>query len=156
MSGTQPQQPDDGRRRLALATQALREQPEPGWPGVADAVVRRVREVGRTSRPLVVHDQPEVDEAVHGGLRVAEHVVTDALRRALREVPRCRPVGVRLDVVDGRVGAAHVEVAVAYGSDVRAVAATARSAVATVLPAVVGPVAALPVEVAVVDVLPPA
>jgi uncharacterized alkaline shock family protein YloU len=133
-----------GGSTLTMATRALQDQPEPGWPEIADRLGRRLRSVSRPGRPLTVHRDGAAS------LRVDRRVVVDAVRRAIDPVPACRPVAVTVATEQDRVSSVQVEVWARYGSDVHQVAAAARAAVAAVLIGVLG--APCPVHVAVVDV----
>lgn len=133
-----------GSEALARATLALQEESEPGWSDVADRVTDRLRGVSRPGRPLLVRE----DDA--GVVRVDQRVVVDATRRALAEVPACRPVGVTVHTEAGVATSVRVQVWAGYGVDVRQVAAAVRAATVSVLTDVLG--VTLPVDVDVVDV----
>ncbi|MGJ7440740.1 hypothetical protein [Aquipuribacter sp. MA13-13] len=134
----------EGTSALARATRALQDEPEPGWPDLAERVSRRLRSVSRPGRPLVV----QVGDA--GTLRVDQRVLVDTVRRAVARVPGCRPVGVDVRSQEQEVTSLRVQVWARYGSDVRAVATDARAvAVGSLQDVLARPV---PVDVDVVDV----
>lgn len=129
---------------LARATRALRDEPDPGWPELAEQVSRRLRTVSRPGRPLTLQ------ASATGTLRVDQRVVVDTVRRAAAQVPGCRPVGVDVETDAQQVARVRLEVWASYGSDVVAVAEAARVAVSDSLLEVLARVC--PVDVAVVDV----
>ena len=137
---------DGGPDALARATRALQEQDEPGWSEVSDRVRRRLRTVSRPGRPLMVHDSGA------GTIRVDERVVVDTVRRAVAQVPGCRPVAVAAHADVQVLASLRLAVWASYGTDVRAVAAAARGAAAGAVVEVLG--RGCPVDVAVVDIDP--
>lgn len=134
----------DGEGVLARATRAMQDEPEPGWPDLAERVSRRLRTVSRPGRPLTV----QVDDA--GTLRVDQRVLVDVVRRAVAGVPGCRPVGVEVRALEQQVTSLRLQVWAGYGLDVRAVADDARTAAVGSLRDVL--VGRVPVDVDVVDV----
>ncbi len=134
----------DGEGALARATRAMQAEPEPGWPDLAERVSRRLRTVSRPGRPLTL----QVGDA--GTLRVDQRVVVDTVRRAVAQVPGCRPVGVDVRAQEQQVTSLRLQVWAGYGRDVRAVAAAARAAAVDSLQDVLA--RRVPVDVDVVDV----
>lgn len=137
----------DASDALARATRALQGEDEPGWPHLAERVSRRLRTVSRPGRSLTV----QVGEA--GTLRVDQRVVVDTVRRAVSQVPGCRPVDVTVLADEQVVTALRVHVWVTYGTDVVSVAAVARAAAAGSLEEVLGRLCPVDVDVVGVDVV---
>lgn len=142
---------------LERATRAARASSPHGWTELSDSIMGKVRLIVAAGQPLVAYSpsgSPVHDDAGSTVL-VSSRAVTAAVRRALQE-PSYVLDGVSLHADDQRLVAIDLELVCAYGTDLMADAADARTRTLDAVLALLGPVPGLgpgQVEVRITDVV---
>lgn len=134
------------------AARALRQQPEPGWFQVRDAVIASVRSTPRGGWPILVED-PRPGTAA-GIVRVSGLVLGALLSRALADDPEYAATDIDLTVEDGRLQGISIELSARYRAQLPPVVGRVRARCRAVVAEVIGAAAGVPIHVAVNDVHP--
>ncbi|MBA3309582.1 MAG: Asp23/Gls24 family envelope stress response protein [Nocardioidaceae bacterium] len=141
---------------LHRGARALRERREPGWERLsADTRARVIALIRPTSRILTFSPSGEADRDEEGSRTwMTEFVVVEQLQAAL-DHSRSAPGDITLSLVDGTCREVLVELVVAYGEDLHAVADRVRRTASQTLRDLLGtnPTGAIPVNISVVDVV---
>lgn len=141
---------------LQRAARTLRERREPGWERLSAVTKARVIALIRpTSRILTFSPSGEADRDDQGSRTwMTEFVVVEQLHAAL-DHSRSAPGDITLSLVEGTCREVLVELVVAYGEDLQAVADRVRRAASQTLRDMLGtnPLGPIQVNVSVVDVV---
>ncbi len=116
--------PDDFDPVLARAARSLQDAPaEARWIDISSSIVSRVRATTRRTWPIDAEfETPTTDvERQADTLRISDHVVRTAIRRALAGVHNAEPTAIDLYLDDHICTGAHIDVIGVYGEDLQAV-----------------------------------
>jgi hypothetical protein len=116
--------PSDADPVLARAVRSLTDQPtDTSWIDISDSIISKVRASTRRTWPVDADypTAPTRPERKADTLRISDHVVRTAIRRALAEIHGAEPTAIDL-YLDGHIcTGAHIDVIGAYGDDLHAV-----------------------------------
>jgi hypothetical protein len=128
---------------LARAASSLKDQPtDASWIDISDSIISRIRASTRRTWPIDAEYPTAATEPERADdtLRISDHVVRTAIRRALSGVHGAAPTAVDLYLDEHTCTGARIDVVGAYGDDLHAVGdALAAIALAT-LTDLLGPV----------------
>ena len=108
---------------LARAARGLKEQPvDARWIDISDSIISRVRATTRRTWPVdaeypTAATQPERKADT---LRISDHIVRSAVRRALAGVHGAEPTAIDLYLDGHTCTGAHIEIVGVYGDDLQA------------------------------------
>jgi hypothetical protein len=135
--------PGDAHSVLARAARSLRDQPvDAGWIDISDSIISKVRTTTRRTWPV---DAEYVTAATDperkaDTLRVSDHVVRTAVRRALAGVHGAEPTAIDLYLDEHACTGAYVDIVGVYGDDLQAVGDELAIIVVETLTELLGPV----------------
>lgn len=127
---------------LARAARSLREQPaDASWIDISDSIISKIRATTRRTWPVdaeyptaATNSEREADT-----LRVSDHVVRAAIRRALAGVHGAEPTAVDLYLDGHTCTGARIEVVGTYGEDLQAVGDALAAIAASTISELLGP-----------------
>ena len=115
--------PDDADPVLARAARSLKEQPvDARWIDISDSIISRVRATTRRTWPVDAEFVSAATDSERAAdtLRISDHVVRSAVRRALAGVHGAEPTAVDLYLDGHRCTGAHIDIVGVYGDDLQA------------------------------------
>lgn len=115
--------PEDVDPVLARAARSLKEQPvDARWIDISDSIISRVRATTRRTWPVDAQfdTAPSDSDRAADTLRISDHVVRSAVRRALAGVHGAEPTAVDLYVDGHTCTGAHIDIVGVYGDDLQA------------------------------------
>lgn len=135
--------PDDFDPVLARAARSLQTAPaDARWIDISNSIVSRIRTTTRRTWPIDAEFPSESRDLVRAAdtLRISDHVVRTAIRRALVGVHGAEPTAIDL-YLDGHVcTGVHVDVVGVYGEDLQAVGDELAAITLAVLAEMLGPI----------------
>ena len=135
--------PDGSDLVLARASRSLRDQPvDARWIDISESIISRVRTTTRRTWPVdAEYPTAATDpERKADTLRVSDHVIRTAVRRALAGVHGAEPTAIDLYVDEHTCTGAHIDIVGVYGDDLQAVGDELAAIVLTTLTDLLGPV----------------
>ena len=118
--------PDDVDPVLARAARSLKEQPvDARWIDISDSIISRVRATTRRTWPVEAEFPTAATSSDRQAdtLRISDHVVRTAVRRALAGVHGAEPTAIDLYLDGHTCTGAHIDVVGVYGDDLQAAGA---------------------------------
>lgn len=128
---------------LARAASSLRDQPvDAQWIDISESIIRRLRVTTRRTWPIDAEYPTTATEPDRSAdtLRISDHVVRTAMRRALAGVRGAQPVAIDLYLDEHTCTGAFIDIVGLYGDDLQAVGDELAGIVLTTLAEVLGPV----------------
>lgn len=106
----------------ARAARELRDAPaEPNWVDISSSIISKVRNTTRRTWPIDAEYPAGSGASEQDGLRVSDHLVRTAVRRALAGVHGAQPTQIDLHIDDHRCIGLSLTVTGVYGQDLLAV-----------------------------------
>ena len=115
--------PEDADPVLVRAARSLKEQPvDARWIDISDSIISRVRASTRRTWPVDAEfiTAPTDSARSDDTLRISDHVVRSAVRRALAGVHGAEPTAVDLYLDGHTCTGAHIDIVGVYGDDLQA------------------------------------
>jgi hypothetical protein len=134
--------PDESDPVLDRAVRSLQDRPtDPRWIDISTSIISKVRTTTRRTWPVDAEFlTPTTDpERNADTLRISDHVVRTAIRRALVGVHGAEPTAIDLYLDDHRCTGARIDVIGAYGDDLQAVGDELAALALAVLNDLLGP-----------------
>lgn len=115
--------PDDFDPVLARAAHSLKDQPvDARWIDISDSIISKVRATTRRTWPVdaefptaAIHPERKADT-----LRISDHIVRSAVRRALAGVHGAEPTAIQLYLDGHTCTGAYIDIVGVYGDDLQA------------------------------------
>lgn len=128
---------------LARAARSLKDKPvDARWIDISDSIISRVRTTTRRTWPVSAEfpGTTEQSERTADTLRISDHVVRSAVRRALAGVHGAEPTAIDLYLDEHTCTGAYVDIVGVYGDDLQAVGDELAGIVLATLSDLLGPV----------------